>query len=665
MSLTKYIQIDSHLPDGTPAIEPLHSSRLIKTASVTNSLIKQAADTLPQREDGIWVLLNALGAGEYWGSNSNGDYFPEESLKYACDLSYDCPKVYDYGFKTFEKYAFPYRHHVNKDPRKSVGERVKLAVWNDNMKRVELIHFLRRSSEFDDFGDIIKVGAPDLVEQIENGEICSVSMGCKVPFDVCSVCGNQAKNIASYCDHLKYAMNQVLDNGIKVAAHNTRPRFFDISYVEKGAEKTAKVLKKLAACKEEAQRLGNRTVIWVAEGITRAESNQQDYSLPSAFYAELVKSAQRKKEAQEEPKKAEEKAGTISKVVPSNVGAESANGLAAINKEVGAPLLKAIEPDMPEAVMKVLSRNPLGDVCSTMTAMGMALKPHEMRRIVIMKIKGGKSPDQIGTPEISVNRVRPSLARLLHSQLEKRSSLREPMRRRVLDLLAMSPDQIMDKIAANDEAANQEALMLQESSLLEKAIPLTALAAALFALYRKGVKGAKVPKFIESAFANHPELPAAVVGAGIGGAFGPLGRMMVRSLGQEKTAGRAREAALVGGALLAPYLYSGHIQAKALRGERVTRGEVAAARSPGKIGLTAAGLVAYRKRLGSKAKQLAKGLFKKAESNSGLDNLFEKRSSAPVPIEDFLRYGSDPELVDLAIAEGLRKVSARLETLVS
>jgi hypothetical protein len=36
---------------------------------------------LKPRPEGRYILLNALGAHEYWGVNRNGDAFPEWSLK--------------------------------------------------------------------------------------------------------------------------------------------------------------------------------------------------------------------------------------------------------------------------------------------------------------------------------------------------------------------------------------------------------------------------------------------------------------------------------------------------------------------------------------------------------------------------------------------------------
>ncbi len=504
----KYIQLDSHLPDGSPSVELIHPGIFEKTASAKKAhpLIKQAAANLPERTDGIWVLLNAMGAGEYWGSNSNGDYFPEESLKFAADMSSTCPRSRDYGVKTFEKYAYPYRHHINKHPHRSIGERVKIAVWNDEMKRVELIHFLRRDSEFDDFGEILKVGAPDLVAQVEEGRPTPVSMGCKVPYDVCSICQNQAKNIDLYCDHLKYAMNHVYSDGRKANAVNLFPRFFDISFVNKGAEKTAAVLMKLAGHKEAARISGNRAVFWIAEGVTKAASEDRAYCVPSAFYAEAIKLAQ--------GKDAGEKESAIVKKTPSNIESESTPA-SRVNQEIGTTLVQATEPNLPDACLKVLARHSLPNALSTLTSLGIGLKPHEMQRMVIIKMKSGVRPDQIGKPEISTDHIQPSLASLLRSQVEKRSSFRDPMRRRVLDLLSETPEQILDKIAANDEAAQID-ISMTEPSLLEQAAPLAALAAALFALYRKNVKGAKLPQFVESAFKKYPELPAAVVGAGRG-----------------------------------------------------------------------------------------------------------------------------------------------------
>jgi hypothetical protein len=58
------------------------------------------------------LLIDAMGSGEYYGSNVNGDYFPEEALNHPGK---------DYGYETFQHYAYPFKHHVNKGP----GARVR------------------------------------------------------------------------------------------------------------------------------------------------------------------------------------------------------------------------------------------------------------------------------------------------------------------------------------------------------------------------------------------------------------------------------------------------------------------------------------------------------------------------------------------------------------
>lgn len=194
---------------------------------------------------GIYVLVNALGAGEYWGSNVNGDLFPEKALihsppnwdKLSPEEMRQVGSSWKYGFPTFMR-AYPYKHHVNKDPSRAFG-RVELAVWNPKMKRVELVVYLDRAL-------CMKFDAMDVIERIERGEFPDVSMGCKVPGDICTICENFAKTTANYCVHAKTMLNKILPDGRKVAVRNDEPAFFDISFVFIGADKTAKVMAKLA-----------------------------------------------------------------------------------------------------------------------------------------------------------------------------------------------------------------------------------------------------------------------------------------------------------------------------------------------------------------------------------------------------------------------------------
>ena len=202
--------------------------------------------TISKTDRGIYVLVSALGAAEYWGSNVNGDSFPEAALVHSPDdwlkkplqEMQDIGKKWEYGYPTFMN-AHPYKHHVNKDPTRAFGH-VVLSVWNPKMHRVELVIFLDKEL-------CKKHGAEDVYERIENGEFPDVSMGCKVPYDRCSICDHKSKTTKDYCFHAKNEMNKIYPDGRKVCVINDFPKFFDISFVFIGADKSAKMLAKLAS----------------------------------------------------------------------------------------------------------------------------------------------------------------------------------------------------------------------------------------------------------------------------------------------------------------------------------------------------------------------------------------------------------------------------------
>lgn len=172
-----------------------------------------------------YIAVIAVSAGETWGANRNGDYFPrEELIKH---------------YQTFEN-GYLFEHHKNKDPKDAFG-RIKKAFWNEDMDRVELIVAV----EMNDRGQ-------EMMKLLEEGNTIDVSMGCTVPFDVCSICGNMATKRSEYCNHLKYHMNEILPDGRKVYAINIQPNFFDISWVTRGADVTAKVFAKVASDMKQA-----------------------------------------------------------------------------------------------------------------------------------------------------------------------------------------------------------------------------------------------------------------------------------------------------------------------------------------------------------------------------------------------------------------------------
>lgn len=184
---------------------------------INDCMIKTASFDIPAGEkydpDFLYIKVRAVSAGEYYGDNKNGDWFPEDELK----------KTY----KTFLT-AHVFKDHDNKSAASAIGE-VLSSVWDDEMKCVVLILKVDRKI------------APTVTRSIEKGYMTDVSMGCRVPYSICSICGHKAKNPSEYCDHIRLFRRKILANGKKVYEININPKFHDISVVLNGAEKVAKI----------------------------------------------------------------------------------------------------------------------------------------------------------------------------------------------------------------------------------------------------------------------------------------------------------------------------------------------------------------------------------------------------------------------------------------
>lgn len=215
----------------------------------------------------VYTLISALGAGEFWGANSNGDYFNESGLLHIPqgwgEMSHRMQKAvgakWEWGYPTFYN-ANIFQHHRNSDPRRAFGS-IEYTYWDPKMKRVLLVCAFDRSKARIE-------GADGVIDRIENGEFPSVSMGARVPYDCCSVCsdwsritGNFRRDLAEhkkkpirglsvttrdYCQHLQFERGKIYPDGRKVFMWNLHPRFFDLSVVFIGADKTSYVLAKLA-----------------------------------------------------------------------------------------------------------------------------------------------------------------------------------------------------------------------------------------------------------------------------------------------------------------------------------------------------------------------------------------------------------------------------------
>jgi len=215
MSFIKYVE--SAVDLGESPITDIFRPRWEKTAGMSifmpekiAAFMKTAEPTKGQR----LLLVHGLG-GDPWGANRNGDIFPE-MWKGAKNLIEDDPSK-PWGFHTFTKNAYTFRDHHNQDPKFTIGGKVVCAAWNDKMHRVELII------------PVSERLAPDVVEAIDGNEKIAVSMGAKVPYDVCTRCSNKAKHRGEYCKHAKLLMGHVDSDGVKYAVYNPKPNFFDIS----------------------------------------------------------------------------------------------------------------------------------------------------------------------------------------------------------------------------------------------------------------------------------------------------------------------------------------------------------------------------------------------------------------------------------------------------
>lgn len=295
-------------------ISPSDSKSLEKIASgETSDEIKNFIEkNIESDPNYIYVLVSALGSGEIWGDNVNSDYFEEEEILNS--------------YKTFEKFGYVFTHHKNKDPKNSKGD-ILFAHFNPRMHRVELVVKIDRRK------------APKIAADIDKGKMWDVSMGCKVPYDICSICGNVAKTENDYCTHIRHNKGEVLPDGRKVYMKNKNPRFFDISFVYIGADRTAKSLKKIAS----------------ALGIS--EMN----------------------------KKAE-----IDKEIPGDIISKDAGEVAATLMKSFSEI-KPLEKTMSDKVLDFFSEKPISDVLTSLLTLGIVLKPEEFQRIYLNRL--GYNPD--------------------------------------------------------------------------------------------------------------------------------------------------------------------------------------------------------------------------------------------------------------------------------
>lgn len=211
------------------ALEKIAKAQGLSSTYIPESLqtvVESIRGRLPR--DKVAFYNRALGADESYGINKNGDAWSRAEL------------MRKHG--TFVDTARYFRNHANKvgiDP--DFGRPIASA-FNDRTDMIDLIIV----SDFDK-------QAQDDVQALESGDQVFTSMGCRVKYDVCKICGHQARNPSEYCEHVSktaswpYGMCQVLSDGRVCGVMNPDPVFFDISRVRNPAFAGSENLLKVAA----------------------------------------------------------------------------------------------------------------------------------------------------------------------------------------------------------------------------------------------------------------------------------------------------------------------------------------------------------------------------------------------------------------------------------
>lgn len=337
----------------------------------------------------VYLHVIAMGAGEYYGCNINGDYFPEKDLIER--------------HHTFVTNAKVFKEHDNKPTSPSYGH-VVFSWYNPKMHRVELILA------------IDKVKGKEFIDRQARGEQLEVSMGCKVREDVCSICGNKARKRSDYCEHILRDKRKIYPDGRQPYMINYNPTFFDISIVRRRADKIAYVLEKVASQDTTVSSLNAQAFDELDSLIPFAEP-------PQVFDIEedFEKTANVEKKAADLDKLAMIKRIQSEAVKVLNTGIEEA-----------MPLIESTEPDLPPALLDAMAKkHRLEDIMTTFTVNAIPMKPEEFTRIVIVKrgmpldtfadvLKGVKSA--VADRDLKMGEYKDDIGKTLQAYLIARSS---------------------------------------------------------------------------------------------------------------------------------------------------------------------------------------------------------------------------------------------------
>ena len=296
----------------------------------------------------VYLHVIAMGAGEYYGCNINGDYFPEKDLIER--------------HRTFVTTAKVFKEHDNKPYSPDYGH-VAFSWYNPKMHRVELILA------------VDKVKGKEFIDRQARGEQLEVSMGCKVAFDVCSICGNKAKRRDEYCNHIRHDKKKIYPDGKQPYMINYNPTFFDISIVKRRADRIAYVLDKVASAE------------YSENGISFHKADEFEHLDQSCIpFAPPPERAVFDWEDEPVVKSASTPTPTLAEKI-AMIKRINADAVRVLNKGVAKamPELESVEPDLPVSLLdRIASKYSIPDILKSFIVSAIPMKPREFTRIIIV-----------------------------------------------------------------------------------------------------------------------------------------------------------------------------------------------------------------------------------------------------------------------------------------
>lgn len=367
-----------------------------------------------------FVHLITMGAGEYYGANNNADYFNEKraSIEIPEHHSDGKPRVIQLQdglekyHSTFTKYGAVYREHNNSKKGGPELGSIHSEWYNPVMHRGELVVKLPNNLW------------REALNKLANGDSVTWSMGCGVPYDICSWCGNFAKTKKDYCDDLKYQKMSLSKEGHQACAINDQPHLHDISEVRVPAFRAAYALAKVAST-----------------GAVPAQDDPDALWLPLSMIGEIGDALEQKYAA------AFRKAAEIEKkILAKGMGpAESDLAEAFQNKHVD------------DETMKELQQFPIGDVLASLNKKEVLLPPNSFCELLLKK--PGSEISGIKDLPCCVKKVFSELAESGDNEVFSDSSY-TPLSPRHWTGLEESGDKLVDGLSIADEPVKKRIITI-------------------------------------------------------------------------------------------------------------------------------------------------------------------------------------------------------------